>query len=549
MEFIEEEEEEVPKYPEDEDDYTFPDGAERVVDLERIKLLGRGVSGCVISVELDPLVSNERYEGMNPIAIKYTVPTTTDPIRDSETEHLISIQIQRIESRFEYEGILLSPKIFRVFKVDKDYVDASWMKFMKKICCDLPDKLKSSTEAKYLYVIETERMDGTLAEISHALERPWSLSEIRAISFQVCEYMSTAQDLLELNHRDLKGDNVLMSELAPEERSSATGYPWKKADGSGPKEGPFSYVVKVADYGLSTTKSNTPSTDFLKRGELFYPVLPVDWMFVAESDSDWTLPGEEVSMADDIWSFGLLLLNTFMQNHDFYRFLPMDPKKRQLLEHKHPIWLQRDHYAPYQYGVIHQVVERHQPFMIQVANLMMKNWSLFGTKAVRKHVYTKMVVLISVCQIQHFLGNGFLPQRTSFTSETANFLYEILDDAELQRQLLRSAQVDPNDPGTNVFQFMVLKFGAETATSSYSGLLFLQKCLSWDKSARNSFGSTATRLERFGAALEDPFLSYRDSPPPEKVPRGKEEKEVPGGHEGKEEEDSPRPLRIKRFIS
>lgn len=506
---------------EDEGEYTFPDGAQRIEDLE-LKLLGRGVSGCVISVKLDQGISDSEYGGRNPIAIKYTLP-----IRDSETEYLILIQIRQIESQLTYEGILLGPKIFSVFKVDRQDVDDDWLEFMLRICPDLfedkdedeDSEPKSNGDGgyddalvpvrkpirKYLYVSETEQMDGTLNEVSHKLGRPWTLSETRAISFQVCKYMATVQDLLELNHRDMRASNVLMSKLTTGEQSTATGYPWK---GDSSSSHSFSYVVKVSDYGLSTTKLTTPSTTFSESMGLPFAVLPIDWMLVAEEESSWRVPGQDVSMADDIWSFGLLLLNTFMQNHDFYQFLTMDPERKELLESRDPVRLERDHHAPYEYDLIHQVVENHEPFKTQIRNLVRDNWRIFGTNVDLEYLQNRVIVLISMCQIQYFLGNGFLPSKASLASKP-NSLYKILEDTELQLLLRRSAQVDPSDPQTNVFQFMVYKFGAETSSSSYSGQGFLQKCLSWDKSARNTFGSTRPGLERFSAALEDPFLSYR----------------------------------------
>ena len=157
---------------------------------------------------------------------------------------------------------------------------------------------------------------------------------------------------------------------------------------------------------------------------------------------------------------------------------------------------------------VFRTVENHEPFEDAVFD------HLINEVRDRRPVgllQIRIKVLAALCQLQHFLGNGFLPDR-SLLPRKPNPYYDNLERSWIPIVDSCRRRMDPKgellpEQNVNVFDFLVRELRNRLGPE---GLDFVRRCMSWDPEERRVFlrdPPSKDKVFMFRAALKDPFLS------------------------------------------
>ncbi len=483
--------------------FQFPDAYKR--HPRNFEKLGQGAFGCTVKIPLRP-GEEMWYENEQTIAVKYTIASESGvKLGDEDRESLISLEINDLRKLLRYdETHEFGLRIFSVTKYSVADVSVStWTKELELMCSDLIARI-IPTSRSFLYAMEMELSeDGTLSALAYSMgqqQKRLTRDSIRSIAFQIAYAMNVLKGQLRFRHFDLKSNNVLAFRV---DRPLVVGFP---------------FLLKLSDFGLSRTYRNPgPEHDA-------YPnwfLQPIDWMFVMGTDKleQLIIPIEKIDLDADLWSFGLLLLQTILQGYDLKQF-------RHFKDDEEFPFLKEELKEPFLYSemYIHDIVSKHKPLedkiyeeLVQEVNDI-RPWT---------NLLPKLTLMTTISQLQRSLKNGFLPPKTLWPPGTeVNDYFEALIGSEdiivdsCRQRIIDEDEEDEEeeeeDENPNVFDVLIEEV---TKRVGEDGIEFIRRCLAWDPRDRFNFalkrGPHPLGSQLFGAALEHPFL--RGFPPPNKV--------------------------------
>jgi hypothetical protein len=267
-----------------------------------------------------------------------------------------------------------------------------------------------------LWAIEIEFMnEGNLQNASQKYNG-FTSEEFRQIVFQIVYSMTIAEKSMKMIHFDLKPINILVKKLPEEELDSIYYFDLKKPNltfAMNTKDCK-NLIVVPSDFGVSSTSSiqdvGTGSPYFipyfsLLSKEVLKPVLGADLSFSGTTVSR--------SYDDDIYAFGMGMLGLSCRGFKMFH------REDEVFEGENILQLLHDtRYSSFRHNGLLVIVEE------MVHEIRNKGPDSLNSKIMKKKFAarqfdesTRFIPLLLIqCIVNHYIGNGFLPDIRSETS-------------------------------------------------------------------------------------------------------------------------------------
>jgi serine/threonine protein kinase len=477
-------------------------------------LIGKGNFGCVIAIKLI-LPGDQSYYRMTEdqmrsyrnliaiygqetaIAIKFVIQGVDSEKNDIDREILIFREISDTDvslTRSGYPPKVMSLKIFksgyilgsdlimqRTVGKKSMYISTRVIKALSTHCKEMMKSIIHFPEKSYLYFIEMESCEpgsiwAYIRQLKKESEQLLTKTMIMHIVSQICYAMNIYQKELGLKHFDLKAPNVLLKRMSD--------YP--------PGETIFPFEVKIADFGRSETILNP----FTKGGSHlpFWFVAPVDWIFTSDKISLKDVGYSHFGMDTDIWSLGLMIIQISLFGTDIREFC-------------HFVSAAMENRETYELSNIHDIIKDYVP----VSDLILR---IIGNQKGNKpsDIVIKFSLLLSICQIQEYIGNGFLPPKKDFPD---SIYYDTI--SKFKSEIIRTCSYIDGKSGItkNVFETLVQVLKDRIGKK---GTDFVRLCMKWSRIERQLFGHSTNKFKQgqsqphlFEACLYHSFIldAYR----------------------------------------